>query len=290
MNAQKRPSKPKQSKQSKPVPAAEAKPCSPGEPFIEVIDLHKMIGTQEIHRGVSISIYCGETLVLLGASGEGKSVFLKQLLGLMTPTSGTIKIAGQDISHLKEREMAPVRKKVGILFQNGALFDSLDVAENVAFPLREHGERDNALIRRRVQECLDAVGLGKHLHKMPDNLSGGMRKRVALARAMISNPQCLLYDEPTAGLDPIVSDSINKLIRAVQRDFHVTSIVVTHDMKSAYHIADRIAYLRHGQIYFIGTPDEFRQRAADGDMVIDDFIEGRSRENGVKPAGEDTPA
>jgi phospholipid/cholesterol/gamma-HCH transport system ATP-binding protein len=208
----------------------------------------------------------------------------------MTPTSGIIRIAGQDISHLKEREMASVRRKVGILFQNGALFDSLDVAENVAFPLREHGERDNALIRSRVQECLDAVGLGQHLHKMPDSLSGGMRKRVALARAMISNPQCLLYDEPTAGLDPIVSDSINKLIRAVQRDLHVTSIVVTHDMKSAYHTADRIAYLRHGQIYFIGTPDEFRQRAADGDMVIDDFIEGRSRENGTRPANGGTPA
>lgn len=254
------------------------------DPFIVVTDLHKSIGTQEIHRGVNLTVYRGETLVLLGASGEGKSVFLKQLLGLMTPTSGSITISGTDIAHLKEREMASVRKKVGILFQNGALFDSYDVAENVAFPLREHGEKDNVLIRSRVQECLDAVGLGQHLHKMPDNLSGGMRKRVALARAMISNPECLLYDEPTAGLDPIVSDSINKLIRAVQKTYHVTSIVVTHDMKSAYHIADRIAYLRHGQIYFIGTPDEFRQRAADGDLVIDDFIEGRSRENGAKTA------
>ena len=200
------------------------------------------------------------------------------------PTSGSIKIDGLDIANLKEREMAPVRRKVGILFQNGALFDSFNVAENVAFPLREHGEKDRALLQKRVQECLDAVGLGEHLYKMPDKLSGGMRKRVALARAMISNPECLLYDEPTAGLDPIVSDSINKLIRAVQKNYNVTSIVVTHDMKSAYHIADRIAYLRHGKIYFIGTPEAFRQQAADGDMIIDDFIEGRSRENGIASA------
>lgn len=254
-----------------------------GEPFIVVEDLHKSIGTQEIHRGVSLTVYRGETLVLLGASGEGKSVFLKQLLGLMMPTSGSIRISGQDIANLKERELASVRKKVGILFQNGALFDSFNVADNVAFPLREHGEKDSVLIRKRVQECLDAVGLGAQLLKMPDSLSGGMRKRVALARAMISKPECLLYDEPTAGLDPIVSDSINKLIRSVQKKFHVTSVVVTHDMKSAYHIADRIAYLRHGKIYFIGTPDAFRQRAADGDLVIADFIEGRSRENGISP-------
>ena len=254
------------------------------KPFIEVIDLHKQIGAQEIHRGITLTIYRGETLVLLGASGEGKSVFLKQLLGLMCPTSGSILIDGRDIAHLKERELAPVRRKMGILFQNGALFDSFNVAENVAFPLRENGVKDQALLRERVHECLEAVGLAEHLHKMPDNLSGGMRKRVALARAMITNPECLLYDEPTAGLDPIVSDSINKLIRTVQRNYHVTSIVVTHDMKSAYHIADRIAYMRQGKIYFIGTPEAFRQKAADGDMAIDDFIEGRSRENGTTDA------
>lgn len=251
------------------------------QPFIEVIDLHKQLGAQEIHRGITLTIYRGETLVLLGASGEGKSVFLKQLLGLMMPTSGSILIEGTDIAHLKERELAPVRRKIGILFQDGALFDSMDVAENVAFPLRESGEKDHALVYEKVRESLDAVGLAAHLHKMPDNLSGGMRKRVALARAMITNPECLLYDEPTAGLDPIVSDSINKLIRAVQRTYHVTSVVVTHDMKSAYHVADRIAYLRHGQIYFIGTPDAFRRQAEDGDLVIGDFIEGRSRENGA---------
>ena len=147
------------------------------------------------------------------------------------------------------------------------------------FHCGEKGEKDDALIHQRVKECLEAVNLSDHLYKMPDKLSGGMRKRVALARAMITNPECLLYDEPTAGLDPIVSDSINKLIRRVQKAFHVTSIVVTHDMKSAYHIADRIAYLRGGKIYFVGTPELLTQ-AAEKDPVIDDFLQGRSHDNG----------
>jgi phospholipid/cholesterol/gamma-HCH transport system ATP-binding protein len=245
--------------------------------FIQVTGLHKELGGQHIHRGVDISVFEGETLVLLGASGEGKSVFLKQLLGLMRPTSGSIVIDGLEVSHLPERELDDVRRKMGILFQGGALFDSMDVAENVAFPLREHGEKDQAVIAKRVHECLDAVDLAADKHKLPDSLSGGMRKRVALARAMVSNPRCILYDEPTAGLDPVVSDSINKLIRRIQERLGVTSVVVTHDMKSANQIADRIAYLRHGKIYFVGTPEEF-QAQAEKDRVIGDFVEGRSRE------------
>jgi phospholipid/cholesterol/gamma-HCH transport system ATP-binding protein len=162
-----------------------------------------------------------------------------------------------------------------MLFQDGALFDSMNVFDNVAFPLRERGERNPSTIRTKVAEALAMVNMGGHDHKMPVNLSGGMRKRVALARAIISPPDVILYDEPTAGLDPIVSDSINKLIHHLQKELHVTSIVVTHDMVSCYHIADRVALLNEGRIYFIGTNQELRETT---DPVIRDFVDGRSGE------------
>lgn len=244
-------------------------------PLLEVRDLVQKIGGQEILRGVSIEVREGETLVLLGKSGGGKSVFLRHLIGLMHPISGSIIFEGEEITSLSEREMEPVRRKIGMLFQDGALFDSMNVFDNVAFPLRERGEKSVSVVRDKVAQALTMVNMTGHEHKMPVNLSGGMRKRVALARAIISPPDVILYDEPTAGLDPIVSDSINRLIRHLQRQLHVTSIVVTHDMVSCYHIADRVALLNEGRIYFLGTPAELRETK---DPVIRDFVDGRSGE------------
>lgn len=243
-------------------------------PLIEVKNLHTTIGRQEILRGFSLDIERAETLALLGKSGGGKSVFLRHLIGLMKPLSGQIFFEGQDIVPLDERALEPVRRKIGILFQDGALFDSMNVFQNVAFPLREHGERDERVIRRRVHEVLGLVNMLGHDQKMPVNLSGGMRKRVALARAVVSTPRVILYDEPTAGLDPIVSDSINRLIRRLQDQLQVTSIVVTHDMKSCFQVADRVALLHEGRRYFLGTPEDLRSET---DPVVRDFVDGRSR-------------
>lgn len=258
------------------------------QPLIQVRDLVQKIGRQEILRGFNLDIHAGETLVLLGKSGGGKSVFLRHLIGLMKPISGQILFEGQDIAKLNERQLEPVRRKIGMLFQDGALFDSLTVFDNVAFPLRERGERDPKIIYQKVQDSLAMVNMLGHDKKMPVNLSGGMRKRVALARAIISPPDVILYDEPTAGLDPIVSDSINKLIRRLQKQLSVTSVVVTHDMVSCNHIADRVAMLNEGKTYFHGTLKELHNTQ---DRTIRDFIEGRAPEDEtelVSPAGSDT--
>ncbi len=244
-----------------------------GEPLISVRDLKQKIGRQEILRGFSLDVFKGETLVLLGKSGGGKSVFLRHVIGLMKPVSGEIIFEGRDIAKLNERELEPVRRKIGMLFQDGALFDSMSVFDNVAFPLRERGERSETVVKDKVAEALSLVNMSGHNHKLPVDLSGGMRKRVALARAVISPPQVILYDEPTAGLDPIVSDSINRLIRRLQEQLHVTSIVVTHDMVSCFHVADRVALLNEGRTYFYGTPDTLRTT---DDRTIRDFVDGRS--------------
>ena len=222
---------------------------------------------------MNLQVEKGETLVIIGRSGGGKSVLLKHLIGLMTPDAGEIWIDGQNIIGMNERDLAAIRQKVGILFQGGALFDSMTVEENIAFPLREAGERDPKVLRTKVDEMLEVMELEGEQDKMPVNLSGGMKKRVGLARAIIRRPSCVLYDEPTSGLDPVVSDSINRLIRRLQQRFGITSIVVTHDMKSAFHIGDRIAYLHDGRIYFQGTPDELK---ASPDPLIQDFLHGRS--------------
>src|SRR3982750_859233 len=235
--------------------------------------LVKRIGEQEILRGVDLNVAHGETLAIIGRSGGGKSVLLKHLIGLMRPNAGEIWIEGQNIIDMSERNLASIRQKVGILFQGSALFDSMTVAENIAFPLREAGERDPKVLSKRVTEILEVIELEGQEEKMPVNLSGGMKKRVGLARSIIRQPSCVLYDEPTAGLDPVVSDSINQLIRRLQERYHVTSIVVTHDMKSAFHIADHIAYLHEGRIYFYGTPTELE---ASDDRLIQDFLLGRS--------------
>jgi len=243
--------------------------------LIRIRNLTKRFDRQVVLQEVDLDVRRGETLVVLGRSGGGKSVLLKHIIGLMQPTSGEVFVDGQEVTKLTERKLAVVRKKVGILFQSAALFDSMTVEENVAFPLKEIGVRDPQEIKRRVAEALEVVNLAGEQKKMPENLSGGMRKRVGLARAIVSQPAGILYDEPTTGLDPIVADSINRLIRRLQSHLHVTSIVVTHDMKSAFHVADQIAYLHEGRIYFKGTPEELR---AMQDPVIQDFIEGRSGE------------
>jgi phospholipid/cholesterol/gamma-HCH transport system ATP-binding protein len=243
--------------------------------IIRVDNLVQTLGDQEILRGFSLKVHQGETLVLLGRSGGGKSVFLRHLIGLMQPISGTVTVGQEIISGLPERELAKVRRSMGMLFQNGALFDSLTVADNVAFPLRERGETDETVVAAKVAEALQMVDLAGQEAKMPVNLSGGMRKRVALARALVNQPRCMLYDEPTAGLDPIVADSIDLLIRRLQRKLGVTSIVVTHDMKSTFTIADHVALLHEGRCYFYGTCDQLR---ASTDPVIRDFVEGRSHD------------
>ena len=243
--------------------------------MIRVEGLIKNIGSQEVLRGVDLEVARGETLAIIGRSGGGKSVLLKHLIGLMRPDAGQIWIEGENITGMNERLLASIRQKVGILFQGSALFDSMTVAENIAFPLREAGERDPRILRQRVSEMLEVMELGGEEEKMPVNLSGGMKKRVGLARSIVRQPSCILYDEPTSGLDPVVSDSINRLIRRLQERFGVTSIVVTHDMKNAFHVADRIAYLHEGRIYFHGTPDELRFST---DKLIQDFLLGRSEE------------
>ena len=247
--------------------------------MIEVRGLAKRLGRQEILRGVDLTVAKGETLVIIGRSGGGKSVLLKNLIGLMQPDAGEIWIDGENIIGLTERKLAAIRRKVGILFQGGALFDSMTVEQNIAFPLHEGGERDLKKIGEKVREMLEVIELEGEEKKMPVNLSGGMKKRVGLARSIIRQPSCVLYDEPTAGLDPVVSDSINRLIRRLQKRLGVTSIVVTHYMKSAFHLADHIAYLHEGRIYFYGTPPELEIST---DPLIQDFMLGRSEESAPK--------
>jgi phospholipid/cholesterol/gamma-HCH transport system ATP-binding protein len=241
--------------------------------MIVVRDLHKHIGAQHVLRGIDLEIRKGETCVVIGRSGGGKSVLIKHLIGLLKPSSGDVLVDGENITTLPERKLGALRKKVGILFQSGALFDSMNVEENIAFPLREAGIRDRKALRERVAEALDMVDLAGEEKKMPENLSGGMRKRVGLARTIVNRPGCILYDEPTTGLDPIATDAINHLIRRLQKRLQVTSVVVTHDMKTAFHTANEIAFLHEGRIYFRGTADELR---GSRDAVIQDFIEGRS--------------
>lgn len=245
--------------------------------MISVRGLMKRIGAQEILRGVDLEVAAGETLAIIGRSGGGKSVLLKHLIGLMRPDAGEIWVDGQNITSMSERELAAIRQKVGILFQGSALFDSMSVEENIAFPLHEAGERDPAAIRAKVHEMLEVMELEGNEAKMPESLSGGMKKRVGLARAIIRRPSCILYDEPTSGLDPVVSDSINRLIRRLQERYGVTSIVVTHDMKSAFDVANHIAYLHDGRIHFHGTAAELQQST---ERLLQDFLLGRS-EQGV---------
>lgn len=221
-------------------------------PFFEVSDLRRGFGGHEVLRGVSFSAPRGRTTVILGGSGAGKSVLLKHLNGLLRPDAGAVRVLGHEIGPFSERELAPIRRRIGVLFQGGALFDSLDVGENVAFPLRERGEKDESRIASRVAEVLDMVGLPGQERKMPDALSGGMRKRVSLARALAPQPECLLCDEPTAGLDPILSESITRLLRRLQEELALTSVIVTHHLGAMRYVADQVVFLKDGTVRYVG--------------------------------------
>jgi len=241
--------------------------------MIEVRDVSKSFGTQQVLRGVSLDIHRGEAVVIIGRSGGGKSILLKHLIGLLQPDSGTIRVDGEDITAMNERSLLRVRRKYGMLFQMAALFDSLTVEENVGFVLRRQWVESDAEIRRRVAEALEMVELPGIGHKMPSELSGGMRKRVGLARAIVYRPEIVLYDEPTTGLDPIAADNIDRLIRRVWETLHVTSIAVTHDMKSARTISNRILMLHEGRIYSEGPSAEILEST---DPVIHRFVNGIS--------------
>lgn len=243
--------------------------------LIRVQGLHKSFGSNKILKGVDIDVFPKETLVLLGGSGSGKSVLTKHMVGLLSPDEGSIIVDETEISGLNERELAEVRKKMGIMFQNGALFDSMTVGQNVAFPLRERGIKDEAEISERVEEALEIVLLAGDAGKMPSDLSGGMRKRVALARAIVDRPQVVVYDEPHAGLDPITADVIDHLIKRLEEDHGMTNIVITHELRSVFRIATRIAFLRDGEIYWQGCPEDFQKT---DDPILVKFLKGESDE------------
>ncbi|MEA2463797.1 MAG: phospholipid/cholesterol/gamma-HCH transport system ATP-binding protein [Acidobacteriota bacterium] len=228
------------------------------EPFVEFHDVHKAYGTKQVLRGATLQVYRGEVLVILGGSGTGKSVTLRHMLGLEAPDAGRVIVEEEDVTDLPEEELYRIRKKFGMLFQSGALFDSMTVFENVAFPLREHTDMSNEEITRNVREKLELVNLPNTEQLMPVDLSGGMRKRVGLARSIVLDPKVILYDEPTTGLDPITSQTINELIIDLQAKLNVTSVVVTHDIHSAFSVGDRIAFLHEGVFEWVGPMDAAR--------------------------------
>ncbi|MCE9583891.1 MAG: ABC transporter ATP-binding protein [Planctomycetes bacterium] len=247
--------------------------------MLEIRNLHKSLGGKHVLRGVNLVVEKGEALVVIGGSGCGKSVMLKHILGLMKPDQGSIHIDGRDIAKLTERELYGVRQQFGMLFQAAALFDSMTVADNVSFALDEHSKFSTAEKKEIVAKKLGIVGLPGVEKMFPADLSGGMKKRVALARAIAADPDFLLYDEPTTGLDPIMSDVINELIVKLKKTLKVTSIVVTHDMASARKIADRIAMLHEGTIRIHATPDEVY---ASDDPIVKRFINGQASEEQMK--------
>lgn len=239
--------------------------------MIEVRDVRKNFGTQQVLRGASLRIEKGEAVVIIGRSGGGKSILLKHVIGLLRPDSGSVLVDGKDLACMDERELLGVRRQFGMLFQMAALFDSLDVFDNVSFVLRRERKHTEAEIRALVADALDRVELPGIEKKKPAELSGGMRKRVGLARAIVYRPRIVLYDEPTTGLDPIAADRIDRLIRRVWEELSVTSIAVTHDMKSARTISNRILMLQEGQIYADGPTDQILQST---DPIVYNFVNG----------------
>jgi phospholipid/cholesterol/gamma-HCH transport system ATP-binding protein len=241
--------------------------------IIEFIDVHKSFNSNYVLKGINLGIKKGENLCILGGSGSGKTVILKELCGLINVDKGKILIEGEDLTALNEDETIRVRKKIGMLFQGSALFDSLDVYENIAFPIRQNFNYSEDKIKSIVQENLNITGLGGIEDKYPSDLSGGMKKRVALARALAMKPKILLYDEPTTGLDPTNIKRINQLIRDMQAKFGITAIIITHDIiSSAFEVSDKIAFLYEGKIIFCGSVEQTRNTQI---KELKDFIEGK---------------
>lgn len=248
------------------------------DPIIQFRNIQKAFGPKVIYSDLNLDVYPGETLTIMGGSGVGKSVMLKLLIRLLVPDAGTITFHGEDVATMTEARIAVVRQRIAMLFQGAALFDSISVGENVAYGLHEHYRTTmNARqITERVDWALSLVGLPGIERMRPADLSGGMKKRVGLARAIAVRPEVILYDEPTTGLDPINTERINHLIKGLKASIHVTSVVVTHDMKSAFSISDRMAMVQGGEIIFTGTPDDFRSTT---DRRVADFVSGTAPVN-----------
>ncbi|MGC1187339.1 MAG: ABC transporter ATP-binding protein [Candidatus Acidiferrales bacterium] len=240
-------------------------------PPIRVKSLSKSFGRQKVLKGIDLEVGAGQTLSVLGQSGTGKSVLLKLIIGLQKPDSGSIFVHGEEVTKLPSKALNEVRKKVGFLFQQAALYDSLTVEENVAFPLRRHTPMSDSERKTRVRELLASVGMEGDLKKMPAEISGGMQKRVGLARALALDPEILLFDEPTAGLDPITASEIDDLIVKLQKDRHITSVVVTHDIHGARTVSDRLALMREGEILIEGTFDDLQKSR---DPFVVQFLKG----------------
>lgn len=238
--------------------------------MIEIRNLYKSFGKNAVLKGINLNIETGETIVIIGRSGCGKSVLIKHIVGLLEPDEGYVKVGGKIVGDLNEKELYLLRKKFGFLFQGAALFDSMTVEENVGLPLVESESRFTSKhVKEVVEEKLSVVDL-RGIHRLkPAELSGGMKKRVGIARALITNPEYILYDEPTTGLDPIMSDSIDNMIKELADKLNVTTIVVTHDMYSVKNVADKVAMIHDGVIHFVGTPEELLK---DKDNIIVDFI------------------
>ncbi|MBR6460728.1 MAG: ATP-binding cassette domain-containing protein [Verrucomicrobia bacterium] len=241
--------------------------------MIKVSGLHKSFGTQHVLQGVDMEIQTGEAAIIVGRSGGSKSVLLKHITGLIQPDQGQVFINGVDISHLEERELLKIRRDMAVMFQGAALFDSMSVGENVGFYLQREGKMTPGEIEKKVAETLELVDLNGMQHKWPSDLSGGMKKRVGLARAIIHNPSIVFYDEPTAGLDPVVSDSIDHLIRRICDIRQVTTVVITHDMRTVRTVGEKVYMLVNGKIYLTATPDEL---FASQDPVVYKFVNGIS--------------
>lgn len=264
-----------------PGPDADAPPlgCDWPGPIVRLHEVHKAFGPTPVLGGIDLDIQRGEITVILGPSGTGKSVLLKHVVGLIKPDHGEVYFENRRVDTMRERDLVKIRKRIGYMFQLGALFDSMSVGENVAFPLVEHTDLDEPERRACVRRVLDLVGLGEMIDKMPTDLSGGQQRRVALARAVVLQPALVLYDEPTTGLDPVRADVINELILALAKNMGISSIVVTHDMASANKIADRMILLHEGQVICDGRPDQFR---ASDNAIAQRFIHGEADEQDIR--------
>lgn len=239
--------------------------------MLELINIHKTLGGRKVLDGLSFRVERGETFVIIGRSGSGKSVTFRHIVGLMQPDEGEIRVDGKPTTRLRPRQMREMRHRFGMLFQSAALLNWMTVEENVALPLREHTELSDAEIRKIVHSKLELVDMEEAALKMPAQLSGGMKKRAGLARAIVREPEIILYDEPTAGLDPVMSTRINRLVREMQKKLGLTSLMVTHDMESAFVVSDRIGMLYNGTLIQVGTPDEIRNTK---NPIVKQFITG----------------